>query len=246
MARSTGSSAVTACTAARVSAGAVPRPHDSSRIAFGRTPTAASCSLTMKRWPSLHTTIGSTEALKPRVRPAVCCSSVRSPFSAWSCFGYCSRESGQRRVPEPPHRITGWISVGVTPSSIMDFWGWLQDSGDPSSLAEELLVTPVCDKAGVVVCPCALPHLAHLLGERFSPGEPAREVAAGAGLEQQAVTARLDQVGERTLAARDHRQCVRERLDQRSRQCLVAQARQHQVSGAAHAVLHFCRARSAE
>jgi hypothetical protein len=42
-------------------------------------------------------------------RSAVSCSSVRSPFTAWSGFGWYSRESGQSRVPEPPHRITGCI-----------------------------------------------------------------------------------------------------------------------------------------
>src|SRR5476649_2189145 len=32
---------------------------------------------------------------------------VRSPVSTRSCFGYSSRESGQRRVPAPPERMTG-------------------------------------------------------------------------------------------------------------------------------------------
>src|SRR3954453_21940695 len=80
----------------------------------------------------------------------------------------------------------------------------LQDSGDPSAFAKEFLVTPVCDKPCVVVCPRALPHLAHLLGKSFSPGEPAREVAAGSRLEQQAVAAGLDEVRERALPAGDH------------------------------------------
>src|SRR5271165_906302 len=33
----------------------------------------------------------------------------RSPMSGMNCLGRLSRDSGQTRVPEPPHMITGWI-----------------------------------------------------------------------------------------------------------------------------------------
>ncbi len=65
----------------------------------------------MKRWLSLHTTIGPPTSVMPATRAAVSCSIVRSPTSGSSCFGYSSRESGQRRVPEPPERITGMSMV---------------------------------------------------------------------------------------------------------------------------------------
>ena len=59
-------------------------------------------------WP-LFTSSGSAAPSTPRQRAAVCCSSVRSPFTACRGLGWYSRDSGQSRVPDPPHRITGWI-----------------------------------------------------------------------------------------------------------------------------------------
>ena len=56
-------------------------------VAFGFAPLRPSCSATMKRWPSLHTTTGSTTAPRPRERSAVSSSSVRVPRRLWSCFG---------------------------------------------------------------------------------------------------------------------------------------------------------------
>ena len=44
---------------------------------------------------------------KPASRAAVSWIMVRSPVSARSCFGSSSRDSGHRRVPAPPERITG-------------------------------------------------------------------------------------------------------------------------------------------
>ena len=74
------------------------RPRASTR--------ARSCSATRKRCASLHTTIGAAPAMPAR-RSAVSCSMVCLPVSASSCFGYSSRDSGHRRVPAPPDRITG-------------------------------------------------------------------------------------------------------------------------------------------
>ncbi len=42
-------------------------------------------------------------------RRVVSCSIVRSPAKGRSCIGWCARERGQSRSPEPPERITGWI-----------------------------------------------------------------------------------------------------------------------------------------
>src|SRR5438309_12097453 len=70
-----------------------------------------SCSATRKRCASLQTTTAA-EAPSPSRREAVCWSIVRSPVSGRSCLGYSSRDSGQRRVPAPPERITG-VSIGT-------------------------------------------------------------------------------------------------------------------------------------
>ena len=42
---------------------------------------------------------------KRRLLQQACCAET----SGSSCFGYCARDIGQSRVPEPPERITGWI-----------------------------------------------------------------------------------------------------------------------------------------
>ncbi len=39
----------------------------------------------------------------------------RSPISGMNCLGRLSRDSGQTRVPEPPHIITGWILLIDSP-----------------------------------------------------------------------------------------------------------------------------------
>ena len=100
-----------ATSAATATAGAVFRPTGSRMIAAGFVPTCSICSATMKRWLSLHTTIGAATSATPSTRLAVSCSMVWSPTSGSSCFGYSSRDSGHRRVPEPPERMTG-ISMG--------------------------------------------------------------------------------------------------------------------------------------
>src|SRR3990167_548630 len=65
-----------------------------------------SCSLTMKRWSLLQTTIGVSMPSNTR-RSRVCWNSVCSPVRARNCLGNCLRESGQRREPLPPDKITG-------------------------------------------------------------------------------------------------------------------------------------------
>jgi hypothetical protein len=71
-------------------------------------PIRRSCSAITKRYSSLHTTIGAaTSAPMPSVRRTVACSKESSPISGSSCLGYFSRDSGHRRVPEPPESTTG-------------------------------------------------------------------------------------------------------------------------------------------
>ncbi len=51
--------------------------------------------------------IGSARLSNLFKRRMVSCSMALSLPSGKYCFGYCLRDSGQRRVPEPPERITG-------------------------------------------------------------------------------------------------------------------------------------------
>src|SRR3974390_2233859 len=44
---------------------------------------------------------------RPTVRAAVACSSERPSASRMNGFGIDSRDTGQRRVPAPPHRMIG-------------------------------------------------------------------------------------------------------------------------------------------
>ena len=46
----------------------------------------------------------------------VSCSMVLSPAKDKYCLGYSLRDSGQRRVPDPPERITGIILNNTHPS----------------------------------------------------------------------------------------------------------------------------------
>src|SRR3989344_7290298 len=95
--------------AASVRAGAVLRPTGSRMISAGVFPSCRNCSAIRKRCSSLHTSSGSATCSIPSRRDTVCCNSVCSPRRQRSCLGYCSRESGHKRVPEPPDRITGLI-----------------------------------------------------------------------------------------------------------------------------------------
>src|SRR4051812_47014373 len=112
--------------------------------------------------------------------------------------------------------------VGVTPSSIMfRFWFVVvesaADAGASAALAEKPLMIPVDEKTRLVIRSRALAHLAHFFGKCFGPGEAPREIAPGARLEQQPITAGLDELGQRSQPACDHRQTGGERLDQRPR-----------------------------
>ena len=56
---------------------------------------------------------------RARSRNAVSCSMVRSPPSAWSCLGCSARDTGHRRVPEPPLNSTGVMISAVLRSAAM-------------------------------------------------------------------------------------------------------------------------------
>ena len=99
--------------AAIAAAGAVLRAAGSSTMARGLTPARSASSLTRKRWSLLHTTMGSANPASLPSRFSV----VASKLDAWSskkrmnCLGYMARDSGHRRVPEPPERMTGTIAL---------------------------------------------------------------------------------------------------------------------------------------
>ena len=99
--------AARAACAASAMAGAVLRPTGSNRMPAGGMPISRSCSATRNRCASLQTTMGVVASGNPASRAAVSWIMVRSPVRASSCLGSSSRDSGQRRVPAPPERITG-------------------------------------------------------------------------------------------------------------------------------------------
>src|SRR6202046_5935213 len=102
-----------ALSAASAPAVAVWRPEGASRIAEAGISIARSCSATVKRCASLHTTIGATAPVMVARRAAVSCSMVCLPVRASSCFGYISRDNGHSRVPAPPERITGITALTI-------------------------------------------------------------------------------------------------------------------------------------
>ena len=93
-------------TAAAAMAGALLRPTGSSTRRASGMPAARNCSAIRKRCSWLQTTIGGAKP-GPRARNAVSCIRVRSDISGQSCLGKLSRETGHKRVPEPPDRMTG-------------------------------------------------------------------------------------------------------------------------------------------
>ena len=61
----------------------------------------------MKRWSLLQIMIGLSRLSNPSKRRIVCCSIVLLPIKDRYCLGWSLRDNGQRRVPEPPDKITG-------------------------------------------------------------------------------------------------------------------------------------------
>ena len=100
-----GSVASKCSTAARI-AGAVLRGEGSIRIGPGSMPTSASCSVTMKRKSELVITTGGITS-GPTRRCATAWNKVSPSPSLANCLGKLLRDSGQRRVPDPPQSRTG-------------------------------------------------------------------------------------------------------------------------------------------
>jgi hypothetical protein len=88
-------------------AGAVFLATGSRICAAGMMPSSCSCSATMKRCSWLLIRIGAAHSGSEATRAAVSCSRLREVTSGRTGFGRDWRDSGHRRVPLPPHRITG-------------------------------------------------------------------------------------------------------------------------------------------
>jgi hypothetical protein len=76
-------------------------------------PISASWSLTRKRCASLQITSGCALPQASFARSAVSCSSVRPVTSGRNCLGSSWRDTGHRRLPAPPQRITGTTGLGM-------------------------------------------------------------------------------------------------------------------------------------
>ena len=74
------------------------------------------CSATKNQCSALQTIIGSARLSNPLRCRIVSCSMVLLPTSGKYCLGYSLRDSGKRRVPEPPERITEIILDNAYPS----------------------------------------------------------------------------------------------------------------------------------
>src|SRR5262245_51001921 len=76
-------------------------------------PRSRSCSATTKRNSALVMTIGRANRSGSEMRASTCWKVDSGPTRETNCFGMLSRETGHRRVPAPPHMITGTIRAGI-------------------------------------------------------------------------------------------------------------------------------------
>src|SRR5215475_4553805 len=109
-------SRVAASAAAAATAGPESRRAGSSTISASR-PHSRSCSATMKRKSAFVITIGRPNSAGSETRSITCWNVERGPISGTNCLGMLSRETGQSRVPAPPH-----ISTGIIGESIGAIW----------------------------------------------------------------------------------------------------------------------------
>ena len=121
--------------AAKVKAGAVLRPTGSSNKVAWISFNSRNWSSTKKRCSSLVTISVEPNSIEVPLTPSwrssialirwiACWNKLwleSSPESTKNCFGNPDRDKGQRRVPEPPHRMTG-ITEMVDLAFVM--WGW--------------------------------------------------------------------------------------------------------------------------
>ena len=102
--------------AATAIAGAVLRPSGSnSTRPVGSRPCSCIWAAARKRCSLLQITKGGVSSGRPPSRFRVSPNSVWPPRSM-NCLGYRRRESGQSRVPVPPHKITGQSFIMPPPT----------------------------------------------------------------------------------------------------------------------------------
>ncbi len=99
-----------AASAASAMAGAVLRATGSRISDWGGVPASVSWLSTRSACRCPATTIGAAKSLE-LVRCAVSCSMVSSEVSGQKLLGHLRLDIGQRRVPEPPDRMTGTIGL---------------------------------------------------------------------------------------------------------------------------------------
>src|SRR5688572_6945799 len=185
----------TTCSAATASAGAVLRPTG-SRICSA--PRCLSCSAMMKRCSWLLMTIGAAQPARPSSRPTVSCSRVRSLSRVRNCLGSDLRDMGHNRVPEPPHRITGWMRLLTRYSSDMKIaltgaGGFIGSALRPVLGGHELYKVDAREPR-ILAGTHAVVHLAAIAHRRASPDELRRvnvELAARVGSASAAAGARM-------------------------------------------------------
>ena len=89
-------------------AAAVLRAAGSTRMcALGTCGSTAAVASAMRAPVATHTRSGETSGCRRLTVAAMSGSSAR-PASGRSCLGRACREAGQKRVPEPPARMTAW------------------------------------------------------------------------------------------------------------------------------------------
>src|SRR5512146_1391800 len=88
--------------------------------------------------------------LRGSTRSTVLCSMLRSPVMEMSCLGSAARDKGQKRVPEPPARMTMYTNSSLLVLDTVDKVGDL-----PPQAADPF--------GGVKDVPQGLPEIGHLL-----------------------------------------------------------------------------------
>src|SRR5262245_59510324 len=100
------------CRAATAIAGAVLRATGSRMTAHGATPARRASSSIRKRWSLLPTMMGAANPAeigsRSRVEDRKLCACACE--KRMNCFGYIARDSGHRRVPDPPESTIGYIA----------------------------------------------------------------------------------------------------------------------------------------
>ncbi len=92
--------------AAAAIAGALLRPTGSSTMRAASIPARRNCSAIRNRCSLLQTTTGGAKP-GPCARSAVSWIIERLEINGQSCFGKLSLDTGHKRLPDPPERMTG-------------------------------------------------------------------------------------------------------------------------------------------